>query len=77
MGLSGKWAIHPSQIDIINSAFSPTEAEIGRARTILSALDQAGGAGRGACVVEGRMVDAASIRQAQGLIETAKALGLA
>jgi malyl-CoA/(S)-citramalyl-CoA lyase len=76
MGFSGKWAIHPSQIEIINAAFSPTQDEIGRAQAILAALAEAGNAGRGACVVDGKMVDAASIRQAQGLIETATVLGL-
>jgi malyl-CoA/(S)-citramalyl-CoA lyase len=74
LGFDGKWAIHPSQIETLNAAFSPAEAEIAHARRILDALALAESAGRGAVVLDGRMIDAASIRQAEGLVEKAKRL---
>jgi malyl-CoA/(S)-citramalyl-CoA lyase len=76
LGFEGKWAIHPSQIEALNAAFSPTPEEIGQAKRILAALAQAEGAGRGAAVLDGRMIDAASIRQAEGVVEKARRLGL-
>ena len=76
MGFEGKWAIHPSQVDIINAAFTPRAAEIAQARRILAALAEAGRGGRGAAVLDGRMIDAASIRQAEVMVEKARRLGL-
>ena len=75
LGFEGKWAIHPSQIDTINAAFTPAPEEVERARRILSALETAAGVGRGAVVLDGRMIDAASIRQAEVLVEKARRLG--
>ena len=75
LGFEGKWAIHPSQIDTINAAFTPAPEEVERARRILSALEDAATAGRGAVVLDGRMIDAASIRQAEVLVEKARRLG--
>lgn len=77
MGFDGKWAIHPSQIEPLNAAFSPSPAEIEKAKRILSALDEASAAGRGAVVLDGKMIDIASVRQAQGLVEKARRIGLA
>jgi malyl-CoA/(S)-citramalyl-CoA lyase len=76
LGFEGKWAIHPSQIEAINAAFTPAAEEVEGARRILAALEAAGAARRGAAVLDGRMIDAASIRQAQGLVEKAERLGL-
>ncbi len=76
MGFDGKWAIHPGQIETLNAAFSPSEAEIDKARRILAALEEASTAGRGAVVLDGKMIDIASIRQAQGLVEKARRIGL-
>lgn len=75
LGFDGKWAIHPSQIEALNHAFSPRPDEIERARRILAALAEAESAGRGAVVLDGKMIDAASIRQAQGLMEKARRVG--
>jgi malyl-CoA/(S)-citramalyl-CoA lyase len=77
MGFDGKWAIHPSQIEPLNAAFSPSPAEIDKAKRILAALDEASAAGRGAVVLDGKMIDIASVRQAQGLVEKAQRIGLA
>ncbi len=68
MGFDGKWAIHPAQIDPINRAFTPTDDEIARARAILDAMEKAERAGTAAVTLDGRMIDIASIRQAETLI---------
>ncbi|OYX36242.1 MAG: CoA ester lyase [Caulobacterales bacterium 32-69-10] len=72
LGFEGKWAIHPGQIGAINTAFGPRPEEVAQARRILEALQAGAAAGRGAVVVDGRMVDAASVRQAQALVEKAR-----
>ncbi len=69
LGCEGKWAIHPSQIEIANRVFSPSPEEIAQAGKILAALEEAERRGEGAVVVEGRMVDAASIKMAQNVIQ--------
>ncbi len=76
MGFEGKWAIHPDQIAALNAAFTPTDDEVARARAILAALDEASASGRGAVVLEGKMIDIASVRQAQGLVAKAQRIAL-
>ena len=61
MGFTGKLAIHPGQVATINTAYSPTDAELERARRVIAAGDAAGG---GVAVVDGRMVDAPVVRAA-------------
>jgi len=68
LGMTGKWAIHPSQIPLANAVFSPSEAEVTRARGILDALDLAAAEGRGAAAYEGRMIDAANERMARAVL---------
>lgn len=65
MGYDGKWCIHPSQIADCNAAFSPSEEELDWARRVLTALDSAAAAGRGAVTVDGQMIDAANVRLAR------------
>ena len=74
LGYEGKWAIHPSQIALANEVFTPLPAEVERARRILSALDDAARAGRGAAQLDGRMIDAASARLAQNVVQAAAAI---
>ena len=74
LGIEGKWAIHPSQIDLANTAFSPSEAELTKANRMLEALEQAASEGRGAAQLDGRMIDAASARMAQNVVETGQAI---
>jgi citrate lyase subunit beta/citryl-CoA lyase len=71
LGYEGKWAIHPSQIALANDVFTPPPAEVERARRILSALDDAARAGRGAAQLDGRMIDAASARMARNIVDIA------
>jgi len=74
LGYEGKWAIHPSQIALANAVFTPPPAEVERARRILDALDEAARDGRGAAQLDGRMIDAASARMAQNVVQTAAAI---
>ena len=59
LGFDGKWAIHPSQIEPINAAFTPGEAELHRARGILAALDAAQLSSEGVATYNGAMIDEA------------------
>src|SRR5207245_5400645 len=74
LGYEGKWAIHPSQIALANEVFTPPPAEVERARRILGALDEAAREGRGAAQLDGRMIDAASARMAENIVQTAAAI---
>jgi malyl-CoA/(S)-citramalyl-CoA lyase len=75
LGYEGKWAIHPSQIDLANEVFSPSEAEVTKARRIMEAMDQAAKEGKGAVSLDGRLIDIASIRMAEALLAKAKVVG--
>ena len=68
LGGEGKWAIHPSQIELAHQVFTPSEAEEARARAILAAMEQAQTEGKGAVTLDGAMIDAASIKQARVVI---------
>jgi malyl-CoA/(S)-citramalyl-CoA lyase len=74
LGYEGKWAIHPSQIELANQVFTPSEAEVTKARRILDAMAQAAKEGKGAVSLDGRLIDIASIRMAQALIAKAAAI---
>src|SRR5215472_2494628 len=75
LGCEGKWAIHPSQVALANEAFSPSEAELERARRILKAMEEAQREGRGAVALDGKLIDFASIRQAEMLVRKATSGG--
>jgi len=72
IGIEGKWAIHPSQIDLANKVFSPPAAEVNRAKKILEELDKAAKEGKGAAQLDGRMIDAASARMAENIVNINK-----
>jgi len=72
LGCEGKWAIHPSQIDLANDLFTPSDEEVGKARRILEAMEQAQKEGRGAVALDGRLIDIASIKQAEVMIKKAE-----
>jgi malyl-CoA/(S)-citramalyl-CoA lyase len=74
LGFEGKWAIHPSQVDLANQVFTPSEAEVKKAQRIVDAMEQAGKEGKGAVSLDGRLIDIASIRQAQALLNKTKQL---
>jgi malyl-CoA/(S)-citramalyl-CoA lyase len=74
LGYEGKWAIHPSQIDLANAVYTPSADELTKARRILEAMTQAAKDGRGAVSLDGRLIDIASIRMAQALIAKANSM---
>jgi malyl-CoA/(S)-citramalyl-CoA lyase len=74
LGYEGKWAIHPSQIELANRVYTPSQAEVTKARRIIDAMAQAAKEGRGAVSLDGRLIDIASIRMAQALIAKADAI---
>jgi malyl-CoA/(S)-citramalyl-CoA lyase len=74
LGCEGKWAIHPSQVALANEVFSPSEAEVERARRILDAMEKAAKEGKGAVSLDGRLIDAASIRMAENLVRKVEQL---
>ncbi|TFK20009.1 beta subunit of citrate lyase [Coprinopsis marcescibilis] len=76
LGFTGKQAIHPSQVPIINSTFVPTSEEILRAAKILKGMKEAHASEKGAIGLEGEMIDAPMLKQAEKIIATAEAAGL-
>jgi malyl-CoA/(S)-citramalyl-CoA lyase len=77
LGYEGKWAIHPSQIELANRVFTPSPAEVSKARRIVEAMAQAAREGKGAVSLDGRLIDIASIRMAEALLAKADAMSSA
>ncbi|WP_411838653.1 L-malyl-CoA/beta-methylmalyl-CoA lyase [Paracoccus sp. ME4] len=75
LGMVGKWAIHPSQVALANEVFSPSEAAVQEARDILAAMEKAKAEGAGATVFRGRLVDIASIKQAEVIVRQSELIG--
>lgn len=74
MGFVGKWSIHPSQVELANSAFAPTADEIEHARRVVAAYREAESTGKGATSLDGMLVDAAHLRHAETIARTAELL---
>jgi len=68
MGCSGAWSLHPSQIGIAKRVFSPDPAEVAMAKKILSAMPD----GSGAVMIDGKMQDDATWKQAKVMIDLAR-----
>ena len=77
LGFEGKWAIHPNQIPLAHEVFSPDERLVERTRRIIDAMQEAATQGRGAVSLDGRLIDLASIRQAEVLVAKAKQIAAA
>ncbi len=75
MGYTGKFAIHPAQLEIINETFSPSDEEIEYARRVMEAWDAAESGGRGSLALDGRMVDVPVVKRAQNLLALAESIG--
>ena len=71
LGFKGKFAIHPSQIEQINGIFVPSEEEIGQAKRIIKAFQEAVSGGKGTCSLDGKMIDSDIALRAQKLLRTA------
>jgi len=76
LGCDGKWAIHPTQIEIANEVFAPDPEVAERARRIVDAYAEAMAEGKGAVTVDGQMVDEATNKMAQDIVEKAEAAGI-
>ncbi|MCV2866065.1 L-malyl-CoA/beta-methylmalyl-CoA lyase [Defluviimonas sp. WL0075] len=75
LGMVGKWAIHPKQVALANEVFTPSEAQVTEAREILAAMEAAKAAGQGAATYKGRLIDIASMRQAEVIVRQAEIIG--
>jgi len=72
LGMVGKWAIHPKQIALANQVFTPSEEMLVEARRILEAMAEVEKAGAGAVTLDGKLIDIASIRQAEVIVRQAE-----
>lgn len=77
LGCVGKWAIHPKQVTLANEVFTPPAAKVEQARRILAAMQEAEEAGQGAAVLDGKLIDLASSRQAQVIVKQAELIAAA
>ena len=77
LGCVGKWAIHPKQVTLANEVFTPPAAKVEKARRILAAMQEAEDAGQGAAVLDGKLIDLASSRQAQVIVKQAELIAAA
>jgi len=68
LGMVGKWAIHPKQVALANEVFTPSEEAVNEANEILAAMEEAKAKGEGATVYKGRLVDIASVKQAEVIV---------
>jgi malyl-CoA/(S)-citramalyl-CoA lyase len=75
LGCEGKWSIHPSQTDLANELFSPSEKDVTQAKRILDAMEKAQKEGAGAVTLDGKLIDIASIKQAENLVKKAEQIG--
>ena len=72
LGMVGKWAIHPNQVALANEIFTPSGEAIARAQRVLEAMEAAKKAGAGAVTLDGKLIDLASIRQAEVIVKQAE-----
>jgi malyl-CoA/(S)-citramalyl-CoA lyase len=77
LGMVGKWAIHPGQVALANAIFTPSDSAVAEARDILAAMAAANDRGEGATVFRGRLVDIASIRQAEVIVRQSEMIAAA
>jgi citrate lyase subunit beta/citryl-CoA lyase len=76
LGFDGKTVIHPTQVAVVNRVFSPTVAEVERARRVAAALEAAAGQGRGVATVDGEMVEALHLAEARRVLARARRAGI-
>ncbi len=74
LGCVGKWAIHPNQVALANEVFTPSNAIVERANRILAAMKEAEAQGQGAVTLDGKLIDLASIRQAEVIVRQSEML---
>ncbi len=76
LGFTGKASISPRHVEVINSVFSPTQAEVDYAYEVMEAIAFAKAQGKGAIALRGKMIDAPIVSRAQQTIAMAEALGM-
>lgn len=75
LGYDGKWSIHPDQIAVLNEVYGVAVEEVVRARWVLDAHAAAAAAGSGAASLDGEMIDDATRRMAERVMERARLTG--
>ncbi|MCB1359380.1 MAG: CoA ester lyase, partial [Maritimibacter sp.] len=68
----GKWAIHPKQVKLANEVFTPSAEAVAEAREILAAMEEAKANGLGATTYKGKLIDIASMKQAEVIVRMAE-----
>ncbi len=76
LGFYGRSVIHPSQIDVVNEAFTPTSNQVKEARAVLESLGTAAIEGQGGTVRKGRFVDGPALKSAQRVLSIAEHFGV-
>jgi citrate lyase subunit beta/citryl-CoA lyase len=74
LGFDGKTLIHPAQVDVANSAWAPSDADVEQARRIISAFEEAVADGRGVVTVDGRMIENLHVANAQRTLALAESI---
>ncbi|MEO3478354.1 CoA ester lyase [Phaeobacter sp. CAU 1743] len=74
MGFDGKTLIHPAQVDVTNTAFAPSEAEIDLARRQIAAFEEVEASGQGVAVVDGKIVENLHVATAREILAKADAI---
>lgn len=77
LGCVGKWAIHPKQVTLANEVFTPSASKVEQAQRILAAMKEAEESGQGAAVLDGKLIDLASSRQAQVIVKQSELINTA
>ena len=72
LGMVGKWAIHPKQVKLANEVFTPSDKAVAEAREILAEMEKAMANGLGAVTYKGKLIDTASIKQAEVIVKQAE-----
>ena len=72
LGMVGKWAIHPKQVKLANEVFTPSAEAVAEAREILAAMEEAKANGLGATTYKGKLIDLASMKQAEVIVRMAE-----
>lgn len=76
MGFTGKLAIHPKQVEVINHIFTPSKEEVEEAQELIKAFEERKKAGIGVFTFKGKMVDVPHLKQAQRIVDRAKAIDI-
>lgn len=77
LGFTGKQIIHPAQVEPVQTAFTPGEAAIAHARRVVDGFEASKKQGRGAFALDGRMIDMPLVKNAEKVLERARAAGKA